>query len=151
MSDDGNGAVRPGRLVPRDDLGAADLALLQQAELAAARARPLFSGFSVGAALRTHDAAEPYLGWNVEDQSLVRVLHAEQAAIVAAIHQEKAVPQITDIAIWGKGDVPPCGACRQMIVDYGSSARVLFPYRGGVLIASAADLLPLSFRLDPSR
>ena len=95
--------------------------------------------------------AEPYLGWNVEDLSLVRVLHAEQAAIVAALHREEAGVRITDLAIWGDGDVPPCGACRQMISDYGPQARVLFPYRGGILITSAGQLLPLAFRIRPAR
>ena len=142
------GQPLPGRLVAAGDLDRSDAALLDEARLAADSASPRFSGFRVGAALRTVRGSEPYLGWNVEDQSLTRVLHAEQAAITAAVHRERGPIQITGIAIWGKGDVPPCGACRQMIVDSGPRARVLFPYHGEVLIAVAADLLPLPFRVD---
>ena len=132
---DSSGGDYPGTIVARPELGPADAALVTEAELAQERARPLFSGFAVGAAVRTESGTEPYLGWNVEDPSLVRVLHAEQAAIYAAVHRE---------------NVPPCGACRQTIVDSNPEARVLFPYRGGILITSAADLLPLSFRITPS-
>ena len=145
------GETLPGKLVAAADLSRPDDALIKDAQVAADRAVPLFSGFKVGAALRTEGGAEPYLGWNVEDLSLVRVLHAEQAAIVAALHREEAGVRITDLAIWGDGDVPPCGACRQMISDYGPQARVLFPYRGGILITSAGQLLPLAFRIRPAR
>ena len=147
---DSSGGDYPGTIVARPELGPADAALVTEAELAQERARPLFSGFAVGAAVRTERGAEPYLGWNVEDPSLVRVLHAEQAAISAAVHRENAAARVLAIAIWGTGDVPPCGACRQTIVDSNPEARVLFPYRGGILITSAADLLPLSFRITPS-
>jgi cytidine deaminase len=145
-----SGGGYPGTIVARSELGHADAALVTEAERAAARARPLFSNFAVGAAVRTEGGADPYLGWNVEDPSLVRVLHAEQAAIYAAVHRENEAARVLDIAIWGTGDVPPCGACRQTIVDSNAAARVLFPYRGGILITSAADLLPLSFRITPA-
>jgi cytidine deaminase len=147
---DGGSADHVGVLVPVSELGPADTALVAEAELAAAKAQPLFSGFPVGAAVRTESGTVPYLGWNVEDQSLVRVLHAEQAAIYAVGQHEPEASRLLDLAIWGKGDVSPCGACRQMIVDANPQARVLFPYRGGILIASAAELLPLSFRITRS-
>jgi cytidine deaminase len=147
---DAGGGDHPGTILARQELSLADAALVTEAELAAARARPLFSGFAVGAAVRTMIGTEPYVGWNVEDPSLVRVLHAEQAAINAAVHHENAAARVLDIAIWGTGDVPPCGACRQTIVDSNPDARVFFPYGGGILIASAAELLPLYFRIAPS-
>ncbi len=149
MQEDGSGPAHPGTLVPRSELRRSDAALLDLAEEAAARARPIFSHFAVGAALRAEGGPRRYLGWNVEDQSLTRVLHAEQAAILAGLNHRGAPVRILDLAVWGRGDVPPCGACRQMIVDANPGARVLFPYRGRILIATAAELLPLQFRIDP--
>jgi cytidine deaminase len=111
-----------GTIVARGELQRTDATLLEQAELAAVKAQPLFSGFSVGAALRTERSAHSYFGWNVEDPSLSRVLHAEQAAVFAAVNREGEAIRILDIAIWGKGDVPPCGTCRQMIVE--SNSRI---------------------------
>lgn len=150
MAENETGEASFGTIVARGELRRADARLFEQAELAAVKAQPLFSGFSVGVALRTERSARPYFGWNVEDPSLSRVLHAEQAAVFTAINREGMAIRILDIAIWGKGDVPPCGTCRQMIVESNSQARVLFPYRGQILIASAAELLPSPFMITPS-
>lgn len=136
-----------GTLVRRDQLSRRDAKLVDEAEQAAKEAQPQFSGIMVGAALRVYGGTKIHLGWNVEDQSLTRVLHAEQAAIYSASLINGADVRIKEIAIWGEGDAPPCGACRQMIGDSNPEGRVLFPHRGQILIASAKQLLPLPFTI----
>jgi cytidine deaminase len=150
MTNSPTDALHPGILVPRGELSTPDAELIGAAESAAGHASPVFSKFSVGAALRTWNGPAVHRGWNVEDQSLSKVVHAEHSATVAANHAEGGPVRIQEIAIWGTGDVPPCGACRQMIFESNPSARILFPYRGQVLIATAADLLPLGFRISPA-
>jgi cytidine deaminase len=135
--------VREGRLAPRDK------ELLEEARLASAHASARFSRFPVGAALRVRGSPETHVGWNVEDDSLARVLHAEQAALFAAVNAQHGLVEVLSIVIWGDGNTPPCGMCRQMIADSNPKARVLFPYDGGILVTKAEELLPLRFKLAP--
>ena len=127
-----------------------DRTLLRSAMEAADHASPRFSKFRVGAAARISGSTDVISGWNVEDQSLAAVLHAEQAVLIAAGHLRQGPVKVLRMAIWGHGDVPPCGRCRQMIVDSNPAARVLFPYGGGILVAAAEELLPLRFSLPPT-
>jgi cytidine deaminase len=137
-------------LFAESELTALDRKLLRGAREAAEHASPRFSEFRVGAAIRIDGSTDVITGWNVEDQSLAVVLHAEQAALFAAEHLREGPVKVLRIAIWGEGDVPPCGRCRQMIVDSNPAARVLFPCAGGILVAEAEELLPLRFSLPPS-
>jgi cytidine deaminase len=135
--------VREGRLTPKDR------ELLHEARAASAHASAPFSRFQVGAALRVRGSTDIHVGWNVEDQSLARVLHAEQAALFAAFNAHRGLVEVLSIAIWGSGNTPPCGMCRQMIADTNTEARVLFPYDGGILVTKVGELLPLQFKLAP--
>lgn len=42
--------------------------------------------------------------------------------------------------------VSPCGACREMVVDYAPDAQVIMPLPGGPLKVPARGLLPLPYR-----
>jgi cytidine deaminase len=150
MTQGSDGSPEVGNVVQRDDLPTSDSELVLAAESAATHASPVFSRFFVGAALRTDKGSTIYPGWNIEDRSLSKVIHAEHMAMVAAIHSERGPVRVQEIAVWGSGDVPPCGACRQMLYESNPSARVLFPYNGGVLVATASALLPFGFRIDPA-
>jgi cytidine deaminase len=134
-------------LFAESELEPAKRTLLDHAKEAAGHASPRFSDFGVGAALSISGTKDVFHGWNVEDQSLARVLHAEQAALFAAENKRKSLVKVLRIAIWGKGNVPPCGMCRQMIVDSNPKAELIFPYDGGILVATAENLLPLQFSL----
>jgi cytidine deaminase len=151
MTQRSDGSVDVGNVVRQDDLSASDGELVLAAESAAGHASPVFSRFFVGAALRTDKGSRIYPGWNVEDRSLSKVVHAEHMAMVAAIHSERGPVRVQELAVWGRGDVPPCGACRQMLFESNPNARILFPYKGGVLVATASALLPFGFLIDPAR
>src|ERR1700729_1817020 len=89
-------------LFTESELTALDRKLLRRAEAAAEHADPRFSKFRVGAAIRIGGSTDVITGWNVEDQSLAVVLHAEQAALFAAGHLREGPVKVLRIAIWGE-------------------------------------------------
>jgi len=62
----------------------------------------------------------------------------EIEAIVAVCKQGDAYPVL-----------PPCGNCRQLILDYSPDAMVILDVDGQMVKASACDLLPAAFQTWP--
>lgn len=46
----------------------------------------------------------------------------------------------------GRGVLPPCGRCRQVLVDLHPAVRVVVPVAGGLAVVPVADLLPWAYR-----
>jgi cytidine deaminase len=102
----------------------------------------------VGAALRTSDG-NIFRGFNIEDASLWQVLHAEQSAVFAAISAQGREVDIREIAVYAAAaSAPPCGACRQLLSEFGMRVRVIFPFRGNVIVSTVGDLLPFPFEFE---
>lgn len=106
------------------------------------------SRFAVGAAVRAADG-RVFVGCNVENASYGLTICAERAAICAAVaagaRAVDAVAVVTDL------DEParPCGACRQVLAEFGSDMQVLLAGRGAdVIETSIAALLPDPFTFD---
>jgi cytidine deaminase len=120
-------------------------ALEQAARAAAARAYAPYSKFSVGAAVLTADGST-FAGCNVENASFGLTNCAERTAVfnaVAAGHR-----QITCVAIFTPTPTPtaPCGACRQVLLEFGEKMTVISTCNGeGRLATTLAELLPHSF------
>jgi cytidine deaminase len=57
--------------------------------------------------------------------------------------------RISSLAVVNSQGVPcsPCGACRQVIFEFGPKAKVVFQGQNGFEEAAIADLLPAGFRL----
>ncbi len=53
---------------------------------------------------------------------------------------------IVAVADRTRGILPPCGRCRQTLLDYHPGIRVLIPVDGDVQSVPIADLLPFGFR-----
>lgn len=107
-----------------------------------------YSKFQVGAALLCSDGTV-FTGCNVENASYGISICAERTAIVKAVSSgNKSYKAITVSADNGDTFVPPCGACRQFIAEFGLETVVYLakPDLSKVLITSAKDLLPLSFK-----
>ncbi len=124
--------------------------LLAAAREALARAYARYSNFRVGAAVLT-DQGEIFTGCNVENASYGLTNCAERSAIFTAVQQTKAPKlRISAVAVVTGDDVPcsPCGACRQVIFEFGENAVVIFKDQQGYQEMSIADLLPYSFRLS---
>ena len=105
--------------------------LIAAARDAASRAYAPYSGFHVGAAVRTASGGV-FTGGNVENAAYPLGNCAERSAIAAAVAAEGAGCEIIDIAIHAEDrhghaqPAPPCGACRQCIHELGANARVHF-------------------------
>src|SRR5215510_11209149 len=113
--------------------------LIRHARQAMKNAYAPYSDFRVGAALLT-STGKIYSGCNVENGSYGLTVCAERTAIFKAISEGHR--RFTAIAITtATGEhVPPCGACRQVMVEFGRKAKVILTGRNGeVKIFPLAD------------
>jgi cytidine deaminase len=122
--------------------------LLQAARKAMKHAYAPYSHFRVGAALLT-TKGKLFSGCNVENSSYGLTNCAERTAIFAAIAETGPSLKIRAIAIVNDQDVPcsPCGACRQVIYEFGPNATVFFQSSAGWKESVITGLLPEGFRL----
>lgn len=133
-----------------------DVALLQRARQAKVLAYAPYSGFRVGAALRTVNG-DVFTGVNVENVSFGLTLCAERAAVANMIAAVGGRSEIHTIAVVGDGQdaLLPCGACRQVLWEFGAELRVLGSGDGGMpVVTSIGALLPqpfTAFRLGQGR
>jgi len=121
--------------------------LIRAARQAMKNAYAPYSRFKVGAALLT-SKGKLFAGCNVENVSYGLTNCAERTEIFSAIARAGPGLKIRAIAVVNSQDVPcsPCGACRQVIYEFGAEATVLFKGRKGWKEASVAELLPECFR-----
>jgi len=106
-------------------LGAAMKARLVKAARAAAQAAySPYSNFPVGSAVMA-GSGRIYAAANVENASYGLSLCAERGAIVAAVSAGER--SLTAVAVYTPTPSPtaPCGACRQVLNEFGPSAAVL--------------------------
>jgi cytidine deaminase len=107
-----------------------------------------YSHFKVGAALLTAES-KLFSGCNVENASYAMTNCAERTAIFSAVAAAGPKIEIRAIAVVNNQDVPcsPCGACRQVIYEFGPDAVVLFKSARGWTESHITELLPEGFRL----
>ncbi len=120
--------------------------LIALAKAAVKRAYAPYSRFRVGAAVLT-EAGCIYTGCNVENASYGLTNCAERTAIFTAVAAEGAGMRIRAVAIWSRPERPcaPCGACRQVILEFGPEAIVLFQGPRQIEEVRASELLPEGF------
>ena len=108
-----------------------------------------YSKFSVGAAALT-DSGHIVTGCNVENASYGLTICAERNAIFHAVSSLGAIT-IVAIAIYTPTERPstPCGACRQVIFELGSSAEIYcFCSNEKIISTNIKNLLPDAFGKD---
>ena len=123
--------------------------LLQRAREAQQNAYAPYSKFRVGAAILLH-GGEIFTGCNVENASYGLTNCAERSAIFAAVSQvggDKV--RVKAVAVVNDQDAPcsPCGACRQVIAEFGPDAVIWYQGRDGVQQSTIRELLPECFSL----
>ena len=117
--------------------------LLRVAEQAQKMAYVPYSRFAVGAALLTADGTI-YAGCNVENASYGLTICAERNALAHAVL--RGAKQFTAVAVVTENGVTPCGACRQVLAEFGPRMMVIVAdTRGNRRIYSLAELLPAAF------
>ncbi|HEX7021345.1 MAG TPA: cytidine deaminase [Trueperaceae bacterium] len=124
--------------------------LLEAARTAWSNAYVPYSKFRVGAALRADDG-RIYAGANIENASFGLTRCAEQSAIQAMASAGQR--GFSEIVVYTEAELPatPCGACRQILLEFSDSAAVyLVNHRGAVRAYRTRDLLPDGFRLEPA-
>ena len=115
------------------------------AEDAATRAYAPYSNFRVGAAVLCESGAI-FAAPNVENASYSLTICAERNAIFQAV--SNGCTRIRAVVVFTPTDrpCPPCGACRQVISEFGPNAEVFsFSATGDCLHANVRDLLPHAF------
>jgi cytidine deaminase len=101
--------------------------LLKRARTAMKCAYAPYSKFQVGAAVLLQDG-RIFTGCNVENASYGLTICAERNAIFAAVADSARKPAIVAVAVVNRRGVPcsPCGACRQVIAEFGPDAMVWY-------------------------
>jgi cytidine deaminase len=124
---------------------------LQQLKAAARRAAKSayapYSKFAVGAAVLTQ-SGKIHAGCNVENASYGLCNCAERTAIFNAVASGEKKLRLRCVVVFTPTDQPtaPCGACRQVIHEFGPDARVISFCRGReVLDTHLRALLPGAF------
>jgi cytidine deaminase len=97
-------------------LNSRDRGLVAAARRARDAAYAPYSKFRVGAAVRTKDGAI-YTGANIENASYGLSLCAERVAIHKAVSEGHR--ELDTVAVYADGGAPPCGACRQVMAEFG--------------------------------
>ena len=123
--------------------------LLRTAEKVMKNAHAPYSKFRVGAAILLTNG-KIFSGCNVENASYGMTNCAERTAIFSAVAELGPKLEIRAVAVANDHDVPcaPCGACRQVIYEFGPDATIFFQGANGPKQSHITELLPEGFRLQ---
>ncbi|XP_069597108.1 cytidine deaminase isoform X1 [Ranitomeya imitator] len=120
--------------------------LIQKSQEAKAFAHCPYSRFRVGAALLSPDG-RIFLGCNIENACYTLGICAERTAIQTAVSEGSK--KFTAIAIASDVEdefITPCGACRQVMREFGSEWQIILTKpSGSYVITTLQQLLPMSF------
>jgi len=122
--------------------------LLQAAEAVMKNAHAPYSNFRVGSAILTSEG-KIFAGCNVENASYGMTNCAERTAIFSAVASLGPNIEVRAVAVVNDKGVPcaPCGACRQVIYEFGPDSTIFFQGAEGPKQAHITELLPEGFRL----
>jgi cytidine deaminase len=125
--------------------------LLRLARSAMKHAYAPYSNFHVGAAILLRDGRF-FSGCNVENASYGLTICAERNAIFSAVAQSSKKPEIVAAAVVNHRGIPcsPCGACRQVMAEFGPRAVVWYPGPAGFVQRTMQELLVDGFSLCPN-
>jgi cytidine deaminase len=117
--------------------------LIRQALAARECAYAPYSNYKVGAAL-VGKSGRIYTGCNVENAVYPLTTCAERTAVVKAVSEGER--EFTALAVATENGGAPCGSCRQVLREFGTSVVVLIADATGTYReTTVAELLPNSF------
>ena len=122
--------------------------LLEAARSAREHAFARFSDFRVGAAIRTQ-SGEIFTGCNIENESYSLSICAERVAVFNAVSSRGPDVEISDLLVFADADsCSPCGACRQVVLQFGDTCQVTYLQDGRWVRDPISTLLPSAFRVE---
>ncbi|MBP1657049.1 MAG: cytidine deaminase [Bacteroidetes bacterium] len=119
--------------------------LVSRARAAKRHSHSPYSRFRVGAAVLAA-SGKVYTGCNIENSSYGLTVCAERTALFKAVSEGEKSFVAVAIASDETSSTPPCGACRQVIMDLaGDIDVILSTSNGSFTVMKASDLLPHPF------
>ena len=107
------------------------------------KAHAPYSHFAVGVALLAK-SGQVYTGCNVENASYGLSICAERVAVFKAVSEGER--EFEAIAVVTENGVTPCGACRQVLMEFGGDIQVIVADTAGHRrVFALTDLLPEGF------
>ena len=121
--------------------------LINRAVVARDKTYSPYSHFGVGAALLCEDG-RIYEGCNIENASYGLTNCAERTAIFKAVSEGQTKFKALAVVADTEGPCAPCGACRQVISEFGIPRIIMANLRGDYTVVDLEGLLPFRFRAD---
>ena len=118
--------------------------LMKMARKARQNAYAPYSRFAVGAALLA-ESGRVYTGCNIENASYGLTCCAERNAIFAAVGAGERRFKMLAVAADSPEPVAPCGACLQVIAEFGIPLVVMGNLKEAIKTMTAEELLPYGF------
>jgi cytidine deaminase len=117
--------------------------LISEAQAAREHAYAPYSGYRVGAAL-LGNSGQVYTGCNVENAVYPLTTCAERTVVVKAVSEGER--EFAALAVATENGGAPCGACRQVLREFGAETVILIADASGAYReTTVAELLPDSF------
>ncbi len=118
--------------------------LIEKAKEVSRKAYAPYSNYKVGAALLT-ESGKVYTGCNIENSSYGLTNCAERTAVFKAVSEGEM--KFEEMVIYADSpNLPtPCGACRQVLSEFGPKLKITIISNKEQLITSISELLPLGF------
>lgn len=118
--------------------------LIERGEQARQLAYAPYSNYPVGAALLT-ESGEIFTGTNIENASYPLSICAERVAVFKAVSAGNRRPVAISVVTDNGGS--PCGACRQVLAEFGLDTRVIMADGEGNIVhdTTVRELLPQAF------
>lgn len=119
--------------------------LIELANAARVHAYAPYSNYAVGAALRTK-SGRIYTGVNIENAAYPTGICAERVAVFKAVSDGER--EFDAMAVVTDNGGSPCGACRQVLAEFGLDTLILIANGDGKLVESltVGELLPEAFQ-----
>jgi cytidine deaminase len=119
--------------------------MVTAARRARRHAQARYSGFKVGAALEATDGTI-ITGCNIENATYGLTICAERVAMFKALSEGRRTFRRIVIVADTEAPTPPCGACRQILWEFGGDLDVILAnVRRETGRYRLSDLLPLPF------
>ncbi|MFT4891968.1 MAG: cytidine deaminase [Halobacteriales archaeon] len=122
--------------------------LIEAARDALENAHAPYSGYRVGAAIRTADGSV-FAGCNVENSNYSNSLHAEEVALGEAVNRGHREFEAIAVSSGARDGVTPCGMCRQTLAEFCDRDFVVYTDHGDAVGEHAlGELLPEPMSAD---